>query len=133
MTSSTKQVCYEQFTKFVRESFSSSFDGKLRFVTNNEKCLYNAFLKVFPEALHALCAIHSRRTVKRKLKIFTGENAGISEKISSHQLGFTWWFTRRFTRYFISLLLVQNPVIWSSRYWKRQTTHDPDRHIRQGG
>ena len=72
MTSSTKQECYEQFARFLREPFEASCDGKLCFVTDNEKGLYNGFLKVFPVASHALCAIHSRRAVKRKLKVFTG-------------------------------------------------------------
>ena len=74
MTSSTKQECYEQFARFLHESFGNSFDGKLRFVTDNEKGLYNGILKVFPAAFHALCAIHSRRAVKRKLKVYTGKD-----------------------------------------------------------
>ena len=60
MISSTKQECYEYFARFLRESFGDSFDGKLRFVTDNEEGLYNGILKVFPAAFLALRVIHSR-------------------------------------------------------------------------
>ena len=116
MTSSTKQECYEQFARFLREPFEASFDGKLRFVTDKEKGLYNGFLKVFPVASHALCAIHSRRAVKRKLKVFTGNKILLVQTLISCLTLCYWWF------------LNSSPF---ARSCKVTAPSHPDRHLRQ--
>ncbi|GAU99396.1 hypothetical protein RvY_10407-1 [Ramazzottius varieornatus] len=68
LTPSLKQKAYEEFGWFLRQSVGKpEQDWKLRHITDGETALYNAFLYVFDDSEHALCAIHSRDGVSRKI------------------------------------------------------------------